>query len=274
MFVSIVRMSELAALKIVMPKSRIIDSCPVDYWTVYADCGIQVSKLTPIQNKCFTYWLSSLLLHRKRNPLFKHTLRKQKVRFHFFFGIYTPSVVRARLSLKATAWARLSRAHGLSHSQAEPKPSWGLSLGLASAWATAFKGVSQICILTLVSVSISPREDGCSSRPGKIIAQGIFDALHCQNYVSFETTASFADTALRECLALDTGVRYFGLIRGKLYLMSASADVDALDAPSNSPHSLRRLEHLHAGVKAGSFWNKRPSQLGQKLYFIKYQWHP
>jgi len=35
MFVSIIRMSELAALKTVMPKSRIIDSCPVDYWTVY-----------------------------------------------------------------------------------------------------------------------------------------------------------------------------------------------------------------------------------------------
>jgi len=55
MFVSVVRMSELAALKTVMPKSIIIDSCPVDYWTVYADCGIQVSKLTPIQNKCFTF---------------------------------------------------------------------------------------------------------------------------------------------------------------------------------------------------------------------------
>jgi len=56
------------------------------------------------------------------------------------------SDVRARLSLKATAWARLSRAHSLSDGQAEPEPSRGLSLGLASAWATAFKAVFKFCV--------------------------------------------------------------------------------------------------------------------------------
>jgi hypothetical protein len=56
------------------------------------------------------------------------------------------SDVRARLSLKATAWARLSRAHSSSDGQAEPEPSRGLSLGLASAWATAFKAVFEFCV--------------------------------------------------------------------------------------------------------------------------------
>jgi hypothetical protein len=41
------------------------------------------------------------------------------------------SDVRARLSLKAAAWARLGGAHGSRYGQAEPRPSWRARLGSA-----------------------------------------------------------------------------------------------------------------------------------------------
>jgi hypothetical protein len=43
------------------------------------------------------------------------------------------SVVQAQLSLKAMAWARLSRAHGLSCSQAEP--GFGLGYGFQGSFS-------------------------------------------------------------------------------------------------------------------------------------------
>jgi len=85
------------------------------------------------------------------------------------------------------------------------------------------------------------------------------DCWNVQNVV-FVVTLNITNQLLEPTgfAFLDSGLWHFWFSGFKLYYVSISR-CGCADVPSNSPHSLRRLEHLLADAMASSFWNKTSS---------------